>query len=184
MRLNLLSVRLLPMLLASAVALSACSDANLKPNPTSPEYSGMGGPGDKNTSRMGDNGSLLTLGVSKDQGNQGSGGGAGLGVNAFLWRGALDTLSFMPLVSADPFGGVIVTEWYQPQGAVGERFKATAYILSTELRSDALRVTMFRQVQQGGQWVDAPMSKDTVDEIENKVLSRARALKAQTATSG
>ena len=170
-------------LLAGLLVLSACSGGpDLKPNPTAPDYSGMGGPSDPLIGSIG-GGNLLTLGVSKDKGNQG-GGGAGLGVNAFLWRGALDTLSFMPLASADPFGGVIVTEWYQPQGAVGERFKATAYILSTELRSDALRVTMFRQVQQGGQWVDAPMSKDTVDEIENKVLSRARALKAQTASSG
>jgi hypothetical protein len=169
-------------LLAGLLALSACSGSpDVKPNPTAPDYAGPGSPGDRLTSRV--DGGGLVLGIGKGQDNQG-GGGAGLGVNAFLWRGALDTLSFMPLASADPFGGVIVTEWYQPQGAVGERFKATAYILSTELRSDALRVTMFRQVQQGGQWVDAPMSKDTADEIENKVLSRARALKAQTASSG
>jgi hypothetical protein len=166
-------------LLSGLLVLSACSGLpDTKPNPTPVDFAGQIG-----SSTRADGGGLV-LGVGKGMNNEGGGGGAGLGVNAFLWRGALDTLSFMPLASADPFGGVIVTEWYQPQGAVGERFKATAYILSTELRSDALRVTMFRQVQQGGQWVDAPMSKDTVDEIENKVLSRARALKAQTATSG
>ena len=104
---------------------------------------------------------------------------AGIGVNAFLWRASLDTLSFMPLASADPFGGVIITDWYQPQGAGGERFKATAYILSRELRADALRIAMFRQVEQKGQWVDAPMAPGTVSEIENRVLSRARTLRAQ-----
>ena len=105
-------------------------------------------------------------------------------MNAYLWRGALDTLSFMPLASADPFGGVIITDWYQPQGSGGERFKATAYILGRELRADALRIAMYRQVEQKGQWVDAPMSPSTVSEIENRVLSKARTLRAQGSPSG
>ena len=110
-------------------------------------------------------------------------GGGGLGVNAYLWRGALDTLSFMPLVNADPLGGVIVTDWYQPVGSNGERFKATAYILDRQLRADGLRVTVFRQVQQDGQWVDAPVAPSTTGEIEDKVLARARELRAQSAAS-
>ena len=87
-------------------------------------------------------------------GRQRGGGGGALGVNAYLWRGALDTLSFMPLASADPFGGVIITDWYTPPPSNGERFKATAYILGRELRSDGVRVAIFRQVLQNGQWVD------------------------------
>ena len=75
-----------------------------------------------------------------------TGGGGTMGVNAYLWRGALDTLSFMPLASADPFGGVIITDWYTPPNSTDERFKATAYILSRQLRSDGVRVTIFRQV--------------------------------------
>lgn len=109
--------------------------------------------------------------------------GAGLGVNAFLWRGALDTLSFMPLASADPFGGVIITDWYQPPTASGERFKATAYILGRQLRADGVRVSIFRQVQQGNQWIDAPVAASTTGEIENKVLARARELRAQSASN-
>jgi hypothetical protein len=105
----------------------------------------------------------------------------GLGVNAYLWRGALDTLSFMPLVSADPYGGVIVTDWYSPPSSSGERFKATAYILGRQLRADGVRVTVFRQVLQNGQWVDTPVSPVTTGEIENKILARARELRAQSA---
>ncbi len=108
--------------------------------------------------------------------------GAGLGVNAYLWRGALDTLSFMPLASADPFGGVIITDWYQPPTTSGERFKATAYILGRQLRADGVRLSVFRQVQQGGQWVDAPVAASTTGEIENKVLARARELRSQSAS--
>ena len=105
-------------------------------------------------------------------------------MNAYLWRGALDTLSFLPLASADPLGGVIITDWHTPSGVSGERFKATAFILGRELRSDGVKVNIFRQELRGGQWVDAPISKVTVGEIENKVLDRARKLREQAGVSG
>jgi hypothetical protein len=111
----------------------------------------------------------------------GAGEGGSLGVNAYLWRGALDTLAFMPLVSADPFGGVIITDWYQPPSSPDERFKATAYILGRTLRADGVRVSVFRQVNQDGRWVDAAVSAETVGAIEAKVLERARELRVQTA---
>jgi hypothetical protein len=107
-------------------------------------------------------------------------GATTLGVNAYLWRGALDTLSFMPLASADPFGGVIITDWYQPPATPGERFKATAYILGRQLRADGIRLAIFRQTLQGGQWVDADLAPNTVSDIENKVLARARELRSQS----
>ena len=103
-------------------------------------------------------------------------------MNAYLWRGALDTLSFMPLQSADPFGGVIITDWYSPPGSPNERFKATAYILGRELRADAIRLTLFRQVFQDGHWIDDTVSPVTVGDIENKVLARARQLRIETAS--
>jgi hypothetical protein len=123
------------------------------------------------------NSANIVTGVSKDNKQQES--GTGLSVNAYLWRGALDTLSFMPLASADPFGGVIITDWYAPPAANGERFKATAYILGRELRTDGVRVSVFRQIRDGNQWVDAPINPATATDIENKVLARARELRAQ-----
>ena len=125
-------------------------------------------------------GSLFNMGTGgKSSGqNDGAGtGGAGLGVNAYLWRGTLDTLSFMPLTSADPFGGVVITDWYQPPSTQGERFKATAYILGRQLRADGVKVSIFRQVNQGGQWVDAAVNPTVATELENKVLERARELR-------
>ena len=122
----------------------------------------------------------LVFGIGKGSGSK-SEEGAALGVNAYLWRGALDTLAFMPLASADPFGGVIITDWYEPPSGQGERFKATAYILGRQLRADGVKVSIFRQVSQGGRWVDAAVSPVTTSEIENKVLARARELRAQTA---
>ncbi len=129
----------------------------------------------------GENGGVLfTTDRSRSSGGGGDQGGA-LGVNAYLWRGALDTLSFMPLAQADPFGGVIITDWYEPPVASGERFKATAYILGRQLRADGVRVTIFRQTLANGQWADAPVQPSTGAEIEDKVLARARELRAQSA---
>ncbi len=102
----------------------------------------------------------------------------GVAVNAYLWRGSLDTLSFMPLVSADPFGGVIITDWYSPPGISGERFKATIYILGRELRADDLRVSIFRQNNTGGVWQDSTVADSTATDIEDKILARARELRS------
>ena len=124
----------------------------------------------------------LVLGIGKGASHSGNAEeGAALGVNAYLWRGALDTLAFMPLASADPFGGVIITDWYQPPSSPGERFKATAYILGRQLRADGVRITVFRQVNDRGAWEDAPVAPSTASEIEDKVLARARELRSQTA---
>ncbi len=120
---------------------------------------------------------------SFDRSNKDEAGAGALGVNAFLWRGALDTLSFMPLASADPFGGVIITDWYVPPGGGGERLKATAYILGRQLRSDGIKVSVFRQVLQGNQWIDASVAPGTASELEDRVLARARELRAQSANS-
>ena len=99
-----------------------------------------------------------------------------MGVNAYLWRASLETLDFMPLEQVDPFGGVIVTDYYSSAEAPTERFKANVYILDTALRADALKVSIFKQVNQGGGWQDASVDADTARQIENSILSRARQL--------
>jgi hypothetical protein len=103
---------------------------------------------------------------------------AGIGVNSYLWRATLDTLSFMPLGSADPWGGVIITDWYQNPEKPDERFKTTVYILDTRLRADALNVTVFKQVKEAsGNWVDSSVSAQTEQDLENSILTKARQLR-------
>ena len=98
-----------------------------------------------------------------------------IGVNAYLWRAALDTLSFAPLAQSDSNGGVIVTEWYANPQNPSERVKVTATILDRDLRADALRITAARQTLQNGQWVDAPVAAATVQRLEEIILdSRPR----------
>ncbi len=178
---------LLSAALAAVLAVAACSSDAVKPNPTAPEFGGLGSgtAGDPTVTRLGgdDSGTIFGIGKSANKDQAGGGAGSGLGVNAFLWRGALDTIAFMPLASADPFGGVIITDWYTPPGTSGERFKATIYILSRDLRSDGIKVNIFRQVLQNGQWVDATVAESTVGDIENKVLARARRMREQLQAS-
>jgi len=100
-----------------------------------------------------------------------------IGVNAYLWRAAVDTVSFAPLLQADANSGVIITDWYANPKAPGERVKLTVSILDQDLRADALRVAASRQVQQNGAWVDAPVSAATVQKLEDIILTRARDLR-------
>jgi hypothetical protein len=188
MRPTLRFVWLIPAAFVGVFGLAACSSDALKPNPTPPNYMGQGSgsPGDPTVTRLGGSDSGTIFGTAKTNHDTGSDNGAigsGIGVNAYLWRGALNTISFMPLASADPFGGVIITDWYTPPGTSGERFKATVYILSRDLRSDGVRVNIYRQVDQNGQWVDAPVAQSTVGDIENKVLAAARRMREQVQAS-
>ena len=101
----------------------------------------------------------------------------GIGVNGYLWRATLDTLSFMPLLTADPWGGVLNYDWYiNPQTPI-ERFKATVFILDTRLRADALNVTVTKEVRDAaGGWTAAPVAAQTEADLENAILTRARQL--------
>ena len=168
-------------LLACALALAACGYS--KPNPTPINYGGLGsgGVGDvADIGRLGGEDSGVLVGNTKKSGSSDAGsGGTGIGVNAYLWRGALDTLGFMPLNSVDPFGGVIITDWYTPAESPNERMKVQITILDRELRADGVRVAVFKQQTspKGGAWVDAQVDPRTNTEIENAILTRARQLR-------
>ena len=105
-----------------------------------------------------------------------------IGVNSYLWRASLDTLSFMPLVQTDSNGGVIVTDWYTNPNNPNERMKVNVTILDQDLRADALRVAASRQVLQNGTWVDAPVQAATVQKLEDIILTRARDLRRQASS--
>jgi hypothetical protein len=107
--------------------------------------------------------------------------GGGIGVNGFLWRASLDTIAFMPVNSADPFGGVIITDWYAMPDTPQERFKMNVYILGRALRADGVRVAVFRQVQDtNGGWIDAAVPDTANSKIEDAILTRARQLRFDT----
>jgi hypothetical protein len=111
-------------------------------------------------------------------------GGGGIGVNSFLWRASLDTIAFMPLTSADPFGGVIITDWYTPPETPSERFKVNVYILAKALRADGIEVSVFKQGRAAavdgetpGGWTDIPVDEQVSTDLEDAILTRARQLR-------
>lgn len=158
----------------SILSLAACSSVDTD----SKNY-----PMDNEDSRRAKHGKLLgedgvnLFGGGKDADDS---KGAGLGVNSFLWRASLDTLSFMPITSADPFGGTILTDWYEDPAAKGERFKVNVTILDDRLRSDGVRVAVFKQkLDENNTWRDAEVSKQTATDLENAILTRARQLRVK-----
>lgn len=167
-----LTVGLLTAFLAGCGSDTAPSDSYR----TSPDYRAQNpGEADKSDTMFGGVVPGINLFGSDKEGRDGA-----VAVNAFLWRAALDTAAFMPLASADPFGGVIITDWYAPPETPDERFKINVYILGRTLRADGLKVSVFRQMQDPqGRWTDAAVGADVTTEFENAVLSRARQLRLQ-----
>lgn len=111
---------------------------------------------------------------SADMGSRDTGG---IGVNAYLWRATLDTLSFLPIASADPYGGVIITDWYANPGKADERLKATVYILDSRLRADGISAAVFRETLVNGQWTTAVVAPETNIALEDAILAKARELR-------
>jgi len=104
-------------------------------------------------------------------------GSTGIGVNSYLWRASLDTVSFMPLASADPFGGVIITDWYSDPATPNERFKVNVFILDKQLVSTGVQVKAFREVKSGSSWKPSVVADDTGIRLEDAILTRARQLR-------
>jgi hypothetical protein len=120
-----------------------------------------------------------TSDIDADTGSTAISGGTArtVGVNSYLWHATLDTLSFMPLASADPFGGVIITDWYSSPQDLNERMKVTIYILDRRLRADGIKIAVFRQTRSNEGWVDAPVNAETSTKLEDAILTRARELR-------
>jgi hypothetical protein len=114
----------------------------------------------------------------------GSSGRITLGVNSYLWHATLDTLSFMPLASADPYGGVIITDWYSAPTDPNERMKVTIYILDRRLRADGIKIAVFRQTRSNEGWIDAEVNPQTAAKLEDAILTRARELRLASAGTG
>jgi hypothetical protein len=152
-------------LCSAALILQGCSsDSAAEPEPRQVE------------ANTGGNGGLIDglLGGLNGGGQRGE----NITVNSYLWRASLDTISFLPLTTADPFGGVIISDWYSPPETPDERFKVTVYILDRELRADGLRVAVFRQTRtKKDAWVEAKVDERTGRDIENAILKRARQMR-------
>lgn len=168
--------------LCAVLALGGCQ--GVKPEASYPTRPDAGASGDivysdETRSTIFGEGESLGSTLFGRKGDGEESGTTGIGVNSFLWRAALDTVSFMPVQSADPFGGVILTDWYENPDVPGERFKLNVLILDKQLRADGIRVAVFKQRAVSGGWRDAAVPEDMAFNIENAILKRARELKVQ-----
>lgn len=161
----------------TAFMLSACEGPGYEPGDPELEADPIWKKGEEKNTLFG-KGGLVLFNTEDDRAP--SEGGGGIGVNSFLWRASLDTISFMPVNSADPFGGVIITDWHAPPETPRERFKLNVYILGRALRADGVRVAVFRQVQDASGWRDAPVAAKTDTQIEDAILTKARQLRRET----
>ncbi len=172
---------LAPRLLLCAVLVGAAVGCSLLDDSTPPPPKERIQRQNRAGSVTGDDGIFFGGGTKKGGEQNGSGGG-GIGVNSFLWRASLDSIGFMPLASADPFGGVIISDWYAAPDVPTERFKITIYILDQQLRADGIKAAVFRQIRDvSGGWNDAPVDPKTPIDLENAILTRARQLRLDTA---
>ncbi len=170
--------RKIGVLLAAAAGLLLVACEGVEPGEPEIEANPIWRKGESRTTFFGEGGSNLLGGAGSRADEE---GGSGIGVNSFLWRASLDTISFMPVNSADPFGGVIITDWHASADAPNERFKLNVYILGRTLRADGIRVAVFRQVQDPRVgWRDAPVPAKTDTRIEDAILTRARQLRLET----
>ncbi len=165
---------LLLTLAISSITLSACSGIKTEAKyPTGAQRNTASGNDiyEKKSGIFGKDG--LVFGKKKKSGA----GESSIGVNSFLWRATLDTVSFMPLASADPFGGVILTDWYTDPDSPNERIKINAFILDRELKANGIRVRTFRQKLVNGTWQDTSVAEGTDRKLEDAILTRARELR-------
>ena len=163
-------MRKLLLLLLPLLAVTACSDLKTEA-PEMPK--GRADTLRDNRGRLtGEDGLLLSGERKEDSCSPGA-----IGVNIFLWRATLDTLSFMPIASADPFGGVVITDWYEDPKTTGERFKVNAVILDKTLRADGINVTVFKQKFERGVWRDQKVDEKLARSLEDTILTRARQLR-------
>jgi hypothetical protein len=175
-----MSLRRSAPLFAALLALSACESLGLSTQSTYDNrqkdelY--------RHGSILSEQGGVALFGGSEPRANT---EGAGLGVNGFLWRATLDTIAFMPIATADPFGGVITTDWFSPAGNGDDRIKLNVFILDRELRADGVKVSVFRQTRDaGGQWADAAPAPTTASQLEETILTRARQMRLAQKAGG
>ncbi len=160
-------------LFPALILLSACSGTNTEAAGERPDTKHQRA--EARGKLTGEDGAFSFGGPKKPE--EGAGAGGAIGVNSFLWRATLDTLSFMPFVSADPFGGTVITDWYEDPKTPGERFKVNALILDRTLRADGIKITVFKQKSDRGNWRDQQVDEKLARSLEDTILTRARQLK-------
>ncbi len=122
--------------------------------------------------------SLDAFGGEKEQTVQH--GAIGIPINPYLWKASLETISFMPLASADPFGGTIITDWYTSASNENERCKLNIFISGLDLKTQNLKVSSFCQIFKNQKWINTKTNVQNDFKIENAILNKAKKIRLKT----
>jgi hypothetical protein len=153
------------LLIISFLAVSACSSDNINPITGKKSNPGI-------FSKDAEKGISLSDILNPQENDT-----TGVNLNAFLWRASLNVLSVAPLISTDALGGTIITDWYVNKNIEDQRIKITAFIKTSELRADGIKVKVYIQNKKKGNWSDTLTNQDLETKIENKILNEARILR-------
>ena len=98
-----------------------------------------------------------------------------------LWRATFDVIDFMPLVTVDYSGGMIITDWYTDANTTDESLKFTVRFLSNEIRADSLKIIIHKKTCKKGenciiQKISSPKLEQT---IRSDIIKKAAQLKLQ-----
>ena len=150
-----------------ALIISSCSNNNIVPNPITDKSSTPG-----LFSKDSKKGISLSEIINPKLNSN-----SGTNINGFLWRASLNILSVAPLISTDALGGTIITDWYVKKNIKNRRIKISAYIKTSELRSDGIEVKVHVQKFSNNVWSDTFTDNDLASKIENNILNEARNLR-------
>ena len=126
---------------------------------------------------FGKEGFSFETGLGNSGNNQQQTTTVGIPINPFLWRASLEVVDFMPLASADPFGGIIITDWYSTVSNENERCKLNIFINGIELKTQNLKVTSFCQLYKNQKWINTNPNIENDTVLENAILNKAKKLK-------
>lgn len=99
-------------------------------------------------------------------------------INMNLWQASLDVIASMPIEVSDARGGVLSTSWYEDPDNLGEKYRVNVLVKSIDLAPHAIQVTIFKQtINKDGSWKNIKTSSKLSEDMEDKILTRARELK-------
>jgi hypothetical protein len=99
-----------------------------------------------------------------------------------LWRATLKSLDFLPLISSDYSGGILIYDWYSENNNSKEQIKISIQFLSNELRSDSIKITAHKRICENiDKCSNLIIDQKFADTVKENIITVARSLKIEEA---
>ena len=115
-------------------------------------------------------------------GQKSSGQTLNFGTSNVLWRATLKSLDFLPLISSDYSGGILIYDWYSQGNNPREQIKISVQFLNNELRSDSIKVTAHKRICENvDKCSNLVVEQKFIDTVKDNIITVARSLKIEEA---